>query len=490
MFNSIRVRASFLYSGILCVILTGFSAYLFQTVRHTLYQNAAGDLRLKAQEINGIIDAYAEMDHAELPSVSQMRQFLTQRGEFSGGKEVINELWAKDSRSLGLAGDMFRIVNLHGQVVLRSNNLTRPAEKMFENEFSRCKGGICFIEAPLGGSSFYAINYPFMFSNRSEFVLQLATPMAAVEKVLSDLLMFMSGGVLFILLMTVFMGAFLTRRILRPVLEVTRTANNISQKNLGVRITGRAQDGEMGLLVDSFNQMIGRLEKSFTHINEFSSEVAHELKTPLAIIKGELELALSRPGLRKEEARVMSVTLQEVDRLTTITKDLLLLARYEYRRDVFNMERMGLCRFLRDLCQHIGVLAQEKGLLLSLSVPEGEVLIEGDAVHLKRLFFNLAHNAIKFTPSGGEIRVSARASGDSVRVDVTDNGAGIAPADQSRVFEKFFRVKKPGQEDLPGTGLGLALAVSIARAHGGEILLESVLGQGSTFTVALPVLRS
>ncbi|MEI6437144.1 MAG: ATP-binding protein [Candidatus Omnitrophota bacterium] len=485
-FHSIRIRASLLYSGILCLILTLFSAYLFQTVKHTLYRNTAEALRLKAQQINGIIDAYAELDHAEQPSVAMMRQFLTQRGEFSGGREVINELWEKDSRSLGLAGDMFRIINLHGQVVLRSTNLSGAVERMFTRELAGCQGRVCYVEAALPGGSFYAVNYPFMFSNRSEFVLQLATPLAAVEKILSNLLMFMSAGVLFILLMTVFMGSFLTRRILQPVLEVTRIANNISQKNLGVRLTGPTQDGEMGLLVDSFNQMIGRLEKSFMHINEFSSQVAHELKTPLAVMKGELELALSRPGLREEEARVMGVMLQEVDRLTLIIKDLLLLARYEYRLDVFKMQRLELGAFIKDLCRHVQALADEKGLRLALTVPAEGLFVMGDGAHLKRLFFNLAHNAVKFTPPGGEVAITARLEGGSARIDVADTGEGIAPEDQAKVFEKFFRVKRLDGAETPGIGLGLALAASIARAHGGEIRLKSAAGQGATFSVILP----
>lgn len=496
--NSIRVKASLLYSGILCVILIVFSAFLFQTVRHILFQNMQEDLRLKAQQINGIIDAYAELDRRELPSVSMMRQFLSQRGQLNGGREVINELWEKDSRSLGLAGDMFRITNVRGQAVLRSRNLTAEAERIFDREFRLFKGRVSFAQVDLEHARYYAVVYPFMFSNRSEFILQLATPLAAVEKILARLLLFMAGGVACILLMTVFMGAFLTRRILQPVLEVTRIANNISQRNLSVRLRGRSPDGEMGLLVDSFNQMISRLEKSFMHINEFSSQVAHELKTPLAIIKGELELALAAPGIKEEEARVLGVTLQEIDRLTAIIKDLLLLARYEYRLDVFKMQAMDLRLFLEDLCQHVRVLAQDKGLQLTLEVSSDPVLIQGDAAHLKRLFFNLAHNAIKFTPAGGEIRIALTTLGGRARVAVADTGEGIAPADQARVFEKFFRVKRlypQGAGDAAlaaadggGTGLGLALAESIVKAHRGEILLRSELYKGSIFTVVLPVL--
>jgi heavy metal sensor kinase len=308
-----------------------------------------------------------------------------------------------------------------------------------------------------------------------------------VERVLSKLLIVIVVGIMAILLISLFIGSFLTRKILKPVTEVTRVANNISQRNLGVRIPEQSLDYEMQLLVGSFNEMIGRLERSFTHINEFSSHVAHELKTPLAIIKGELELALSGEETREEDRRVMTVALQEIDRLIKIIKDLLLLAKFEYKLNVFKMERMDLSEFVRNVYQHSKVLASEKNIQLDLSIPEGAIWIEGDAVHLRRLFFNLVHNAVQFTPASGEIRISVDVGAGQVRVSVRDSGVGIALEDQARMFEKFYRVRSMEQPETPGTGLGLCLARSIARAHGGDIVFESILKKGSTFTVILPL---
>jgi signal transduction histidine kinase len=133
------------------------------------------------------------------------------------------------------------------------------------------------------------------------------------------------------------------------------------------------------------------------------------------------------------------------------------------------------------------VLAQEKGIRLDLSIPEEALWIQGDAVHLRRLFFNLIHNAVKFTPPAGEIKILVEAGEGKVRVSVKDTGEGIAPEDQARIFEKFYRVRRPDQQEPPGTGLGLCLARSIARAHDGDIVFESVLKKGSTFTVILPL---
>jgi signal transduction histidine kinase len=233
--------------------------------------------------------------------------------------------------------------------------------------------------------------------------------------------------------------------------------------------------------------MIDRLDRSFTHINEFSSHVAHELKTPLAIVKGELELALSGENSRDEDRRVMKVSLQEVDRLIKIIKDLLLLAKFEYSLNIFKMERMDLAEFIKDIYQHSKVLAAEKDIRLDLICPEREIWIQGDTTHLRRLFFNLVHNAVKFTPQGGEIILRVEYRDSTALVSVKDTGEGISPKDQARIFEKFFTIPGPDKKETPGTGLGLCLARSIARAHGGDIGFESAPKKGSTFTVYLPL---
>ena len=166
-----------------------------------------------------------------------------------------------------------------------------------------------------------------------------------------------------ILLITLFMGSFLTRRILKSVTDVTMTANSISQKNLNMRIPEQKLDHEMEELVGSFNRMIERLEQSFAHVNEFSSHVAHELKTPLAIIKSELELALSGGNTKEEDKRVMNVALGEIDRLIKTIKDLLLLAKLEYKLNIFKMEEIDITEFLKDIYQAFQNIGGHKRIL-------------------------------------------------------------------------------------------------------------------------------
>jgi len=233
--------------------------------------------------------------------------------------------------------------------------------------------------------------------------------------------------------------------------------------------------------------MIGRLETAFAHVNQFSSHVAHELKTPLAIVKGEMELALRETRSADEYQRVLAVSLEEVERLVRTVRDLLLLARLDYSPDVFSFEVFDISAFLADIRDQSRILADPRHLEIMLDVPASPVMIRGDRTHLRRLFLNLIHNAVKFTPENGRIRVGLESGEGQARVLVSDTGKGIPAREMEKVFTPFFHTRPDGPDAEPGSGLGLSIAQAIAKAHKGEITLQSPPGQGATFTVRLPL---
>jgi len=486
--NSIRFKTTILYSGILGIILVCFSIFIFHAVKNILHENTDHELKLKAEQVVATINAYGEISSGQLPPTSLMREFLSDNVEdASPEKEAIDKLWNKHRWLLGEHKDIYLIADFDGGILMQSDNMPASARSQIELLCqSRMKGNE-FYNLRTGNLLFRGISYPFTFLSRKPYVLYLAVPMNQTYRVLSHMLVALISGISGVLFLSLFIGSFLTRRILMPVRKVTLTANNISQSNLGVRITTESLDEEMRLLVDSFNQMIDRLEHSFKHINEFSSHAAHELKTPLAIIKGELELALSATNSREEDRRVMTVALQEVENLIRITKDLLLLAKFEYNQNIFKMERMDLTAFIGDVYQHSCLLADEKGIALELNNTKAPLWVKGDAIHLRRLFFNLLHNAVKFTPLGGAITLSVRVVDNTAAVVVKDTGDGISPGDQLKIFDKFFTVAKHSRVEFAGNGLGLCMARSIARAHGGDIFVVSELKKGSVFTVTIPL---
>jgi signal transduction histidine kinase len=241
---------------------------------------------------------------------------------------------------------------------------------------------------------------------------------------------------------------------------------------------------EMKSLVETFNGMIGRLENSFEHIEEFSSHVAHELKTPLTIIRGETELALRGEHDSKEYRRALMITVSETGKMLKIIEDLLYLAKLDYQPELFKLERINFLDFFRETEEEIKMLASIRKIKIESEIPSsGPLMVKADKLHLRRLFFNLVDNALKFTPVSGSIHLKVSRRDTQVVISIADTGKGISEQNLLKIFDKFFR------EDhrAVGTGLGLSIAQSIAKIHQGSIRVSSKLNQGTVFTVVLPL---
>jgi heavy metal sensor kinase len=283
------------------------------------------------------------------------------------------------------------------------------------------------------------------------------------------------------------LGRVIASRILKPVIEITRTAENITHENLSERVKPKHIDHEMRYLVGAFNDMIGRLEESFKYISEFSSHVAHELKTPLAIIKGESELALRKNRDAEDYKRAIKINLEETERMLKVVNDLLLLTRLDYRHDVFKFEQIDFIKFLAEIYEQSEILASVKKIKINTHFPNGTIYVNGDKLHLRRLFFNILDNAIKFTPEKGRIDMSIFTEDKIVMVSVSDTGIGISDEDLPQIFNRFFRGDTEGKSKESGSGLGLSIALSIAKIHNGNISVKSNPTEGTTFSVALPI---
>lgn len=486
-FTSIRFKSRVLYTSILCVILVIFSTVLFSFVRHILYRDLDERLRIKAKEIAGILKVYTEFKKIENHPVLRMEKFFDEFNDEAQERMVIDDLWRSQVQMLDLKNDYVNILNPQGQTIIISGNFTPPAAALFRQKvpFS-LKGEI--IESIVDENyKLRAINLPVSYTDLRPFVVQVGTPLEPVLDKLDQLLFFLIIVILLTLGVTSFLGSFFARRILDPVMEVARTAENISHKDFHKRVSETQVDEEMKYLIHSFNNMIERLEKSFLHISEFSSHVAHELKTPLAIIRGEMELALTETREAGEYQRVIQVGLEEIDRLIKIIRDLLLLAKLDYKPDIFNFEKVDLTVFLKNLHEHSKILADAKNINVELNIPAGEICIDADPVHLRRLFFNLINNAVKFTGAGGVIGISLSVVGETVRAEVSDTGVGIEAEHLGKIFDKFFRAHKDDASFEPGNGLGLSIAQSIVKAHRGNIAVESIPGKGSRFIMTFPL---
>ncbi len=473
-----------MYTSILCIILVLFSGVLFSVTRHILYRDVDEELQVKAAEIVNILKSYEKLKQTESRQQHLINKLL---GVEDRARLIIDDLWRSDMQALNLKSDYINILTVHGQPIIKSQNFNDEVTALFRNKFPLSPTHAVFNNLKNSKYRLRAVNLPFLYGKKNLLVIQIGTPLDPVIRILNQLLYFIGAGILFILGLTSFLGSFFARRILKPVLNVTKIVDDISHTDLNLRIPEMAVDEEMKHLISSCNAMVERLEKSFEHVNEFSSHVAHELKTPLAIIRGEVELALSETRDIDEYQRVLNVSLEEIDRLIRIIKDLLLIARLDYNPDVFQFENISLKAFLEEIYEYSRILAEQKGLASELEIPESAHYIDGDKIHLRRLFLNLINNAVKFTPRGGTISITLTVMDNRARIAVSDTGIGIFQKDLETIFDKFFRAHHHAQVSEPGSGLGLSIARSIARAHQGQVTVQSMPGQGATFTVILPI---
>lgn len=331
------------------------------------------------------------------------------------------------------------------------------------------------------------LTLPVIEHGRIIHLVQVAMPLESAETARSRFLFILLGLTPVALGGAGVGGWFLALRALAPVDAMVETARKIEAEDLSQRIEASESNDELGRLAAVLNDMLARLERSFTAVRHFSADAAHELRTPLTILKGELEVALRSGPAEQEHQRVLSSCLEEVDRLSALVEDLLFLARSDSGNLNPAPAPLDLAEVFADVVPALRALAETAGVTLTVTAPPA-VWVRGNRPMLFRLLFNLAENAIKYTPPGGTVELVLSQDGSGAKLAVRDTGPGITLEEQARIFDRFYR-GDPARE-RGGTGLGLALARSIVLVHNGQISVESTPGQGSCFSVTLPRLVS
>ena len=296
------------------------------------------------------------------------------------------------------------------------------------------------------------------------------------------------------LVISVLLSFILSKTLLQPIISMTKAAEAMAGGDFSRKLAVESED-EIGILADTFNNMAHQLKTTLEEIKksevlrrEFVANVSHELRTPLTSIRSYAETLTDISDIPKEmESDFLNVILNESDRMTKIVQDLLTLSRFDAGRDQLTIDEFSLEQSIRDVCGAIALEAKRRGHEISLSVEEGLPRISGDKARIEQVLINILTNAVKYTPDGGKIDITAGQDGNKVLVKISDNGIGIPEEDLSRVFDRFYRVDKARSRESGGTGLGLSIAREIVLRHGGDILIESSAGSGTTVTVVLPI---
>ena len=451
----IRVRLTYFYLATLMVILLSFAAFVYLQVRHDLYAQVDSALELAA------IQAVAVIDLDEPPL---------------------------NFENIKLSPDLQqRLANF-------STALFDPHDKLLDS--IGVHGPMHLVQAATGYQSIVSAGIQWrthaepVVSPARQIVawVQVAQSLAAVETTLANLRFRFLIGIPLALVLAGISGLFLARQAMAPINRITQTAQAIHEGDLAQRINYLGPTDEIGTLAATFDQMLSRLQAAFERQLRFTSDAAHELRTPLGALKARIGVMVSQQRAPAEYEAALYDMERQVDRLTRLTQDLLFIARLDQQRHEIAAELIDFDELMAGISEQLAPLAAAKSITIHnrATLP---IAFVGDVDLLICLFLNLLDNAIKYTPSGGTVSINSQAMGATVAIAIQDNGAGIAPEHLPHLFDRFYRVESartrtPHQQS--GSGLGLAIAYEIARLHGGHLLVESALGHGSTFTVELP----
>ena len=340
-------------------------------------------------------------------------------------------------------------------------------------------------------------SHPIVTNGKTAYIIQVARPLTEQIRSLNYLKITLLVASLLTILIAFGIGWVFSRITLAPINRITQTARDIGdERDFTRRVAYDGPQDEVGQLATTFNSMLARLQDAYQQVahslemqRDFVADVSHELRTPLTTLRGNLGLLRREPPIRADErADILTDMTDESDRMIRLVNDLLILARADAGQTLHH-EPLSVRPLLEDICRQAKLLTSRTTLLCI--PPEEDIVVVGDRDALKQVLLILLDNALKYTPSGGEVTIEARSlparNGAITQIElaVIDTGVGIAEKDLPRLTERFYRVDKARSRDLGGTGLGLAIVKHIVQAHKGDLTIESVLKRGTTVRVRL-----
>jgi heavy metal sensor kinase len=457
---SIGMRLTLWYLALFALAQIVFGAGMWFILRHQLYDLVDDTLESQAEDLQKFLAS-------QKPGASIAKL-----------QEEVNEAYVLEH-----SGDYLELyadngILLYRSAFLRNHPVTLAPSGQFIRPINRNRW--------VGGRPFR-----FMVQRvEANGHVYTATMGLATDDVVETLTLFRAYLLMFaplLLIVAAAGGYWLSRRALSPVDALVRTAHDITGANLDSRLPKLSTGDELQRLSDTLNKMLDRIEGAFLRVTQFTADASHELRTPVSLIRTEAELALRRSRTETEYKESLRNILLEAERTTALIEQLLALARADSGREALHMESVNLGQTLRDIVEGWQQVAEIRDLQFSASVAE-DSFVMGDASALRRVADVLLDNAFKYTPSPGKVSLWLERKDESAVMTVMDSGPGIAEEEQSRIFERFYRVDKARSRSQGGAGLGLAIARWIVTQHHGSITVESHPGHGSVFRVELPLI--
>lgn len=456
---SLRTRLTVLYAFVAGAILLFFGVAIYGLVNVLLVDQMDLALDQTAKQIisSTTVNSVGDLEVIELPSLDVTSTIFVQ-------------VWDENMTLKVTSPNISRLKSPLDSTGLRA---IKPA----------------FRDSQVNKASLRVLSVPLEVAGKRVGILQVSQNRYFIDLTLRSLLLVLGGAAVLFMSIAAIAGWLLTGQVLAPLEKVTEAALSITNADdLSRRLPNPDHTrNEIGILIDSFNQTLNRLEQLFSTQKRFIADVSHELRTPLTVIKG--NVGLLRKMKKPDEESLQSIE-DEVDRLTRMVGDLLLLAQAESGKLPLNFGKVELDSLLLEVFQQVKLISGDK---VHLHIKHIEpAIITADKDRLKQVYLNLLANAVKYTPAGGDVEVSMWVEDGKAFSSIQDTGPGIPKEDLPHIFERFYRGDKARTRSVEGSsfGLGLSIAYWIVKNHGGTIEVQSVEGEGSLFLISIPTEQS
>ena len=478
MSRSIRVKFVFIMVLIIVLLMTVVLVFLIRGVRD-FYRN----------------QFFEQMEYVltQPPLIRELRQVASEEDAVSH----INELLTVFSGQLGIDKRTRNYFILDGTTaeVLESSDSERNTHidvtpnilKAMLGENAYTKGG--------SGVDNLDVAIPIAANDKdSGYVIYIIDNKQTMQSLNEEIFSLILQAILIGFIISIVVSLVISRTLLSPIQGMTKAAEAMADGDFSRKINVESED-EIGILATTFNDMARQIETMLEELKnaemlrrEFVANVSHELRTPLTSIRTYAETISDNQGIPQEtEEEFLRVIINESDRMTKIVQDLLELSRFDSGNSKLSVERFSIEKSVRDVYAAIALEARKRGHVLNLELEWKMPKILGDRARIEQVLMNIIMNALKYTPDGGTIDIYGGRTGSNVWIRIQDTGIGIPQDELTRVFDRFYRVDKARSRESGGTGLGLAIAKEIATRHGGDIKIDSVLGEGTSVTVTLPI---
>lgn len=452
------LRLTLFFSVAMAVVLYSVSGLLYDTLRSQLGQKDENELRSTLRFQQEIATTISERQGPQEQWQKELFEFIVQQERLS-----------------------LRIISPDGKVYSQSKNMRVPEQDFppptteFHYTSWRYRQGEIHEKYLIASTN-------FILRNHEPWLVQAALNVSRNNEIIENYWVRMQLAAALAIAAFAALGYWLARRGLSPLRTISREMENIRAEDLHTRLATQRWPSELNALAASFDGMMTRLESSFKQLNRFSSDIAHELRGPINNLISAASVTQSKDRNVVEYRDTLAAIVEEGERLSRMISSMLFLARADNSSEPLSIERLNSADEFARLINYYDILAEEQQITLR---NEGEVAFQADPIHLQRALSNLLSNAIRHTPPGGHIMLSAWRERDTVCLSVTDDGEGIATEHLPHILDRFYRVDA-ARSNAENTGLGLAIVKTIAELHGGKVVVSSQPGMGSQFTLLLP----